>query len=170
MIRNTIASMLVLALAIAPAGCGGEQGGEAADESQMEEAAGEQMAQETGAEDASAEEASGETMQAQELPEGVTQAMVEQGREIFTGPGICYTCHGQNAKGTSLAPDLTDDEWLNVDGSYDQIVELVKTGVPEPVEHPSPMLPKAGTNISDEQVNAVAAYVWTLSHGGSGGG
>ena len=27
------------------------------------------------------------------LPEGVTVAMVEEGRELFTGGGICYTCH-----------------------------------------------------------------------------
>lgn len=100
-----------------------------------------------------------------DLPEGVTAAMVAQGETIFTGTGICYTCHMPGGVGGPLAPNLTDDEWLNVDGSYEAIVNLVTTGVPEPVEHPGIMLPKGGTNISDEDVRAVASYVWTLNKG-----
>ena len=61
------------------------------------------------------------------LPEGVTVAMVEEGRELFTGGGICYTCHLADATGGPLGPDLTDDTWLNVDGEYASIVELIKT-------------------------------------------
>ena len=41
------------------------------------------------------------------LPSGVTAAMIQEGNQIFHGPGNCFTCHGQDAKGTSLAPDLT---------------------------------------------------------------
>jgi mono/diheme cytochrome c family protein len=92
--------------------------------------------------------------------------MVAQGDEIFHGQGICYTCHMQGGTGGPLAPDLTDDQWINVDGSYDAIVELVINGVPEPIEHPGIMLPKGGTNITDEQVRAVAAYAWALSRSG----
>lgn len=99
----------------------------------------------------------------EELPEGVTPEMVEQGQEIFTGNGLCATCHGANGEGTPLAPNLSDSDWLNIDGSYDAIVELVNTGVPTPKEHPAPMLPKGGSDITDDQVRAVAAYVWTLS-------
>ena len=51
------------------------------------------------------------------------------------------------------------------DGSYDAIVNLVMTGVAEPVQHQGIMLPKGGTNISDDDVRAVAAYVWTLNKG-----
>ena len=97
------------------------------------------------------------------LPEGVTAAMVEEGRSLFTGGGICYTCHTAAATGGPLAPDLTDDTWLNVDGEYLSIVELVKTGVPQPVEHPGAMLPRAGMPLSDEQVEALAAYAYMLS-------
>jgi mono/diheme cytochrome c family protein len=100
-----------------------------------------------------------------DLPEGVTPAMVAEGEEIFMGAGICHTCHMAGGVGGPLAPDLTDDEWLNVDGSYESIVSNIMTGVPEPIEHPGLMLPKGGTNITDEQVRAVAAYVWTLSQG-----
>jgi mono/diheme cytochrome c family protein len=106
-----------------------------------------------------------EAAPAMNLPEGVTAAMVAEGQTIFMGQGICFTCHMQGGVGGPLAPNLTDDTWINIDGSYDAIVQTVMTGVAEPKEHPSPMLPRAGTGITDEQVRAVAAYVWTLSHG-----
>ena len=96
------------------------------------------------------------------LPEGVTVAMVEEGRQLFSGGGICHTCH-LDGTGGPLAPDLTDDAWLNVDGEYLSIVELVKTGVASPLEHPGSMLPRAGMPLSDAQVEAVAAYTYMLS-------
>ncbi len=97
------------------------------------------------------------------LPEGVTAEMVQEGRDLFRGGGICYTCHMQDGQGGPLAPDLTDSDWLNVDGEYESIVELVKTGVAQPVEHPGVMLPRAGMSLTDEQVAAVAAYAYMLS-------
>lgn len=97
------------------------------------------------------------------LPEGVTVDMVREGRELFVGGGICFTCHTVEGTGGPLAPDLTDDAWLNVDGEYASIVELVKTGVPQPLEHPGAMLPRAGLPLTDEQVEAVAAYAYMLS-------
>lgn len=105
-----------------------------------------------------------ETMQEpQDLPEGVTMEMVEEGGQLFTGQGICHSCHNPEATGTQLAPDLTDDEWLNVSGrEYDEIVSLIRTGVPEPVEHPGPMPPMGGANLSDAQIEALAAYIVTL--------
>lgn len=101
-----------------------------------------------------------------DLPEGVTPAMVAEGETIFTGAGICFTCHMQGGVGGPLAPNLTDDVWLNIAGSYESIVQNIIAGVLEPKEHPSPMLPRGGTSITDEQVQAVGAYVWTLSQGG----
>lgn len=96
------------------------------------------------------------------LPEGVTVAMVEEGRELFNGGGICLTCH-LDGTGGPLAPDLTDDVWINVDGEYASIVELVKTGVAKPLKHPGAMLPRAGMPLTDAQVEAVAAYAYMLS-------
>lgn len=98
-----------------------------------------------------------------DLPEGVTPEMVSQGQEIFTGTGLCFTCHTQTAEGGPLAPDLTDEEWLNISGrNYDEIVQVVNTGVPEPVEHPSAMPPMGGASLTEEQVRSVAAYVYAL--------
>ena len=41
-------------------------------------------------------------------------------------------------------------------------MSLIKSGVPQPVEHPGPMPPMGGANLSDDQVNALAAYIVTL--------
>jgi mono/diheme cytochrome c family protein len=99
------------------------------------------------------------------LPAGVTQEMVTQGQQIFTAAGNCFTCHGPDAKGTTLAPDLTDSQWLNVGGTYDEIVQLVKTGVPTPKQHPAPMPPMGGAALNDDQVKQVSAYVWSVGGG-----
>lgn len=132
------------------AACGGEGGAPAAQDQQP-------AAQPSAAAPASAMD--------MELPQGVTAEMVAQGKTVFDGPGICFTCHMPGGVGGPLAPNLTDDEWINIDGSYEAIVQLVTTGVPEPQQHPGLMLPKGGSSISDADVRAVAAYVWTLSHG-----
>ena len=65
--------------------------------------------------------------------------------------------------GGPLAPPLTDDEWLNIDGEYESIIEIITNGVPVPVEYPGQMAPRANRPLTDEQVRAVAAYVFTLS-------
>lgn len=93
--------------------------------------------------------------------------LVALGDSIFHGQvagGTCTACHGQDAKGTAVAPDLTDSQWINGDGSYDFIVHTVHTGVPQPKQHPAPMPPMGGATLTDAQVNAVAAYVYSLSH------
>ncbi len=97
------------------------------------------------------------------LPAGVTAAMINEGNQIFHGPGNCYTCHGMDAKGTSLAPDLTATTHLWV-SDYPSYVKLINAGVPQPKQHPAPMPPKGGSQITDDQVKAVAAYEWSLSH------
>ena len=102
-----------------------------------------------------------------QLPAGVTQDMVNQGQQIFTSTGQCYTCHGPDAKGTQLAPNLTDSEWLNISGKYDEIVNLVHSGVPQPKQHPAPMPAMGGAQLTDDQVKQVAAYVWSLGGGKS---
>ena len=84
---------------------------------------------------------------------------VALGDSIFhgqVGGGTCTACHGQDAKGTAVAPDLTDAKWINGDGSYDFIVKTVTAGVPKPKEHPAPMPPKGGAQLTDDQVKAVA--------------
>src|SRR5207253_3624378 len=103
------------------------------------------------------------------LPAGVTADMVTAGQQIFTSTGNCFTCHGMDAKGTALAPNLTDAEWLNISGKYDEIVTTVHTGVATPKDpsHAAPMPAMGGAQLTDDQVKAVAAYVWSLGGGKS---
>jgi len=85
------------------------------------------------------------------------------GKAIFTGKGNCFACHGADAKGTPLAPDLTDAKWLNIDGSLAAITKLVKEGVAAPKEHPTPMPAMGGATLTDKELQAVASYVFSLS-------
>jgi mono/diheme cytochrome c family protein len=95
------------------------------------------------------------------LPPGVTQAMVDEGKTVFGAS--CFACHGQDGAGGPLAPRLADSEWLNIGGSYDEIVKLVNAGVPQPKQHPAPMPPRGGAPLTEGQVRAVAAYVFSIS-------
>lgn len=106
------------------------------------------------------------TVQAQSLPEGVTDVMVQEGQQIYAGAGICAACHGPDASGL-IGPNLTDAEWLIGDGEYEQLVSQILEGVTA-AEATNPlgaiMPPKGGAAITEAQVRSVAAYVWTLSH------
>lgn len=90
-------------------------------------------------------------------------AAQEAGRKVFEGKGLCYACHGKDATGTPLAPNLTDGEWLNIDGSLPAIIALVEKGVPKPLRYPAPMPPMGGAKLTRAEIEAVAAYVKGLS-------
>jgi len=96
----------------------------------------------------------------------ITPAMVALGDSIFhgkVGGALCYVCHGPGAKGvTGLGPSLVDKEWLNGDGSYGFIVSTITAGVPKPKKAPAPMPPKGGGQLTDDQIHAAAAYVYSL--------
>lgn len=98
------------------------------------------------------------------LPPGVTPAMVELGQRVFGGNGTCVRCHGADARG-DLGPNLTDAEWLQAKGNYLEIVNTINSGVSEiQSSRGLPMPPRGGSNLSPEEVHAVGAYVWYLSH------
>jgi mono/diheme cytochrome c family protein len=101
------------------------------------------------------------------VPAGATKAMVALGDRIFhgqVGAATCTGCHGADAKGTPLGPDLTGTEWLWGDGSYASIAKTITTGVPQPKKYRSPMPPMGGAQLTSDQVSALAAYIWALSH------
>ena len=70
----------------------------------------------------------------------------------------------QRRRGTPLGPDLTDSQWLWSDGSYAAIAKTITSGVPQPKQYRSPMPPMGGAQLTSDQVSAVAAYIWGLSH------
>jgi mono/diheme cytochrome c family protein len=102
-------------------------------------------------------------------PSGATEAMVARGELLFSS-GSCRACHGLGGQNGPYGPNLTDDVWLQIDGSYSALIGLITTGVPaEKFKSPTSraefaMYPRGGQSLSDDDVKAVAAYVWTLSH------
>lgn len=90
------------------------------------------------------------------------------GEAIFRGRGNCFTCHAADATGTPLAPDLTDDAWVNFDErpTAEALRALIREGVSRPVQHPAPMPPMGGARLSDEEIAQVADYVLSLSGDG----
>ena len=100
------------------------------------------------------------------LPPGVTAQMVREGETLFKGAGLCSACHGQDGKGIpNLGTNLADAQWVQSKGSYDEIVRQITTGVAADKSTTGVVMPpKGGTSITDAQVKAIAAYVWSLSH------
>ncbi len=101
------------------------------------------------------------------VPPGATPQMVALGSRIFHGEvagAACAGCHGSSGQGSPVGPNLKSRKWLWGDGSYEAIKKTITAGVPDPKEYRSPMPPMGGTQLTPDQINAVAAYVWSLSH------
>jgi mono/diheme cytochrome c family protein len=93
--------------------------------------------------------------------------MIAMGDRVYhglEGGASCTGCHGQAGTGSPLGPDLTDKKWLWSDGSYEGIAKTITDGVMQPKRYRSPMPPAGGAQLTADQVSAVAAYVWSLSH------
>jgi cytochrome c5 len=104
-------------LALGAAGCGGDADGN--DDAAETDAAAEQMADDGMSGDGMSSDGATPDGAAQELPAGVTAAMVAEGKTVFEGAGICTSCHGPAGEGVpNLGANLADDEWVHSDGSY----------------------------------------------------
>jgi mono/diheme cytochrome c family protein len=106
------------------------------------------------------------------LPNGVTALMVAQGDSIFHARA-CARCHGADAHGAQNGPNLTTGKFMHVDGSYQGFVKLITNGVPadsiRDKTHTFPMAGRGGARpalLTDQEVQAVAAYVYSLNHQG----
>jgi len=104
------------------------------------------------------------------VPPGATREMVALGERIYRGQvagAACAGCHGESGEGTPLGPDLTGKKWLWSDGSYAGIKKTIAEGVSQPKEYRSPMPPMGGAQLTPDQLSAVSAYIWSISHRGS---
>jgi glucose/arabinose dehydrogenase/mono/diheme cytochrome c family protein len=100
-------------------------------------------------------------------PPGGTPAMVALGSRVYhgqVGGATCTGCHGADAKGSPLGPDLTANTWLWSNGSYAGIAATIAGGVAQPKRYRSPMPAMGGVQLSSDQVMAVSAYIWALNH------
>lgn len=101
------------------------------------------------------------------VPEGATPEMVALGERIYRGQvggAACTGCHGDAGQGTPLGPALTGQKWLWSDGSYAGLKKTITEGVAQPKQYRSPMPPMGGAQLTPDQISAVSAYVWGLSH------
>lgn len=98
------------------------------------------------------------------LPPSVTPLMVRNGELLYAGPGMCTSCHGATGSGVANAgSDLTDSVWVHSDGSFEGILRLITSGVLK--DHSStgaPMPERGASRLSENQLRAIAAYVWTF--------
>lgn len=80
----------------------------------------------------------------------------EKGEEVFAQ--ACSSCHGEDGKGKESmgAPNLTDDTWL-YGSTYDWIRDTVVNGRQN-------QMPAQGDRLSDDQIQILAAYVYSLSN------
>ena len=97
--------------------------------------------------------------------------MVALGARVYSGQAggaACTGCHGDHGQGSPLGPALTAHKWLWSDGSYAGIRKTISDGVPQPKNYRSPMPAMGGAQLSSDQVAALAAYVYSISHAARG--
>jgi mono/diheme cytochrome c family protein len=95
-----------------------------------------------------------------------SQAQVASGDSLFHNTS-CWRCHGADAQGTVNGPTLRGAMFRHITGSYEDIVHIVTTGIPrtEVIDptHKLEMRPRGGLALADDQIRAIAAYVYTIS-------
>jgi mono/diheme cytochrome c family protein len=103
-------------------------------------------------------------------PEEVTDSAIAVGRALFRGAANCAGCHGAEGYGSEYGPDLTDRAWLHGDGSFSMIAKLVLHGVTRAESKEGKPMPMRGwTPVNDDEVRAVAGYVWSIGQKARGG-
>jgi glucose/arabinose dehydrogenase/mono/diheme cytochrome c family protein len=99
------------------------------------------------------------------IPKGTTAEMVAQGDRLYHASS-CVGCHGSDAKGTPLGPDLTNGKWLWGDGSLKSIAQIITQGVAQPKQYRGVMPALGGAQLSPSQVSDLAAYIAALNERG----
>ncbi len=82
-----------------------------------------------------------------------TAELLADGKAIFVKN--CVSCHGPEAQGASIGPNLTDEYWIHKGGIKD-IFKTIKNGVQE-----KGMIPW-GQQLSNAQIAAVATFIKSL--------
>jgi cytochrome c oxidase cbb3-type subunit 3 len=82
-----------------------------------------------------------------------TAELLTEGKAIFVKN--CVSCHGPEAQGASICPNLTDEYWIHKGGIKD-IFKTIKNGVQE-----KGMIPW-GQQLSNAQIAAAATFIKSL--------
>jgi mono/diheme cytochrome c family protein len=101
-----------------------------------------------------------------QLPAGVTVDRVKEGMQLYQSKGACASCHGELGVGTTDGPTLLTGQWKLGSGSYEWLCHIVRHagwGSTSPSGDPQAM--RGPTVLDADEVNLVAAYVWSISRG-----
>jgi hypothetical protein len=93
------------------------------------------------------------------VPAGFSREHILHGDRVFHGEaanGQCSICHAIDGKGTPNGNDLTAGMFVWSDGS---VKELKRT-----ILHNMAVAPGMDGDLKPADVDAVAAYVWSISH------
>ena len=100
-------------------------------------------------------------------PPGSSADQLAHGEHVFLGKmsgGNCLGCHGSDGKGTMVGPNLTDATWLWSKGDVPGIKATIVKGVAVPKASIGGMPAMGGAPLTPDDVDAVSAYVWAISH------
>ena len=93
------------------------------------------------------------------LPAGYSREQIAHGDRVFHGEaanGKCSVCHAIDGKGTANGNDLTAGMFVWSDGSVKQLKRAIL--------HNMAVAPGVDGDLDEADVDAVAAYVWAISH------
>lgn len=76
-----------------------------------------------------AQKGSGEIIDENNVKLSTDEKDIAEGKALFISK-TCVSCHGENAQGAAVGPNLTDDYWLN-GGSVQDIFKTIKYGKPD---------------------------------------
>lgn len=104
-------------------------------------------------------------------PSPTELAAIARGDSLFNA-GACQRCHGQKGVGAQNGPSLVSGPWLHADGTAASIAAVITNGVPrEAIKDTTRRFPMRGRggpmNLTDAQVQDLAAYVVSISRGKS---
>ena len=102
---------------------------------------------------------------AQATPADSTALRLAQGKRLFEGKGLCFSCHGTQGEGV-LGPTTRLAEgkvWLHTKGTLPEIVALIKQGIESEKSQSGTAMPsRGGSRMTDAEVELVAAYIIEL--------
>lgn len=92
--------------------------------------------------------------------------LVAMGSELYSAR--CTRCHGAEGVGSNRGPSLADADWAWIEGTDDPEAEatvamILREGITEGRTAQNAMMPALGATMSDEEIDALVAYVLSLS-------
>lgn len=109
--------------------------------------------------------ASTDRLSAQSLPADSVAITLAQGKRLFEGKGLCFSCHGSQGEGV-LGPTTrlaADKVWIHVKGTQTDVTALIRQGIESEKSQSGTAMPaRGGSRLTDAEVELVAAYVLEL--------